>query len=911
MIFEQAYFGGVRTHSCIASSLTDETLLSELTGQTDKPHTLDKIEPYFSGTKINGYYIFIKTIPVENAERTGIVFSHCIIAKDEQLQKINNLKPLFLRLLSKPELNKSQLDTIQINDEDLSIEEEVDSNCLVNKTLEILLNNKKPVLVGYEVFTSVIFELWNVLPRFLRKNFTFRLSGNENDLSENLPSLVYTPLSNEIRWQNTKFVTISCNSEHVDLSPAEYYLIKKNKNEFSSFIVKYEIEVQHISDYRKIEKCYNYFKSWCKQGEIQELNKTIRVVANVFPKPNSVTKLKNELLHSFCNQIENASSWTILSIRNIDFSAYENGYKRISSTMDVWLNSLNENPKKHPISGIAELLSAYVEQTNPDWWNENIERFIRSTGLLIDFHWQLWEYNPSFLHLSERFIVLNESDIIAKIRGTSNKDLIKEFINYSANKKWLNTHAICSAKYFKTTKEAIENHLVILDNKYESLEHLIEVIGNYQFFNYSVTISNTELHKIAAKKAVIDISLLKSPSIENVNWQSIWFYTLQETSDISYGVANVQQLVFSFWDTALTGQKIHVELASFVSESNYGSVLEYPQRSKLWKSNIPDNIKLKILNATAISVVKKGQEFILDDFEDDLKLTLSNSSFVENTLGIQEISIKAKIIFLQNINALNEEFLIKLLHPNIRLVNSEEAIFIGEIINKYEWKRAVKFVRSYKWSNSNLNETWEICKHHYSWMDNLFSNPKSETYGKNNLFEIKPMDKKNKIFISYSSNDRNLREIFKQRLSIYLKSTKNEFDDIWTDKEIPLGGDWNEVIQGALTTSDIGILLVSPMFLGSDYSMGDELEVMLKKKREEGYLIFPILLRECSFQNNDTLSSSQFFKTYKSEYEIYDLLEKNKLMPFDELAEVDKPNERLLNRYFQKLANEIDRAVSI
>lgn len=910
MIFEQAYFGGVRTHSCIASSLTDEILLSELTGQTDKPHTLDKIEPYFSGTRINGYYIFIKTIPVENAERTGIVFSHCIIAKDEQLQKINNLKPLFLRLLTNPELNKSQLDAIQINDEDLHIEEEKDSNRLVNKTLEVLLNNKKPVLIGYEVFTSVIFELWNVLPSFLRKNFTFRLSGNENDLSENPPSLIYTPLSNEIRWQNTKFVTISSNSEHVDLSPAENHLIKNIKNEFSSFIKKYEIEVQHLSDYRKIEKCYDYFNSWCKQEDIQELNKTIRVVANVFPKPNSVTKLKNELLNSFCNQIENASSWTILSIRNIDFNAYENGFKRISSTMDVWLNSLNENHKKHPISEIAELLNAYVEQTNPDWWNENIEGLIKSTGLLIDFHWQLWEYNPSFLHLSERFIVLNESDIIAKINETSNKSLIKEFINYTANKKWLNTHAICSAKYFKTTKEAIENHLLIVDNNYESFEHVVDVIGKSNFFNYAISTHNVELHKIAASKAVIDCTLLNSNNISNLNWQSIWYITLQETQDISYGIENVQELIFSFWDLVVSGQEFKVELAAFIAETEYGNVLEYPQRTMLWKADISDNIKTKILNITSISVVKMVTKFNLDDFEDELKRTLTSKAFVENTIGKQEISIKAQTIFLQNINALNEEYFIKLLLPNIKLVNSEEAIFIGEIINKYEWKRAVKLIRYHKNNNYNLNRAWNICKHHIGFWDNLFSSS-SDKYEINENVNIVTMDKKIKIFISYSSADRNLREIMYQRLSIYLKSTKNRFDPIWTDKEIPLGGNWDGVIQEALETSDIGILLVSPMFLGSDYSMGEELEVMLKKKQEEGYLIFPILLRECNFHNNGTLNSIQFFKTYKSEYEVTDLLEKNKLMPFDELAEVENPKERLLNKYFQKLANEIDRAILI
>lgn len=187
----------------------------------------------------------------------------------------------------------------------------------------------------------------------------------------------------------------------------------------------------------------------------------------------------------------------------------------------------------------------------------------------------------------------------------------------------------------------------------------------------------------------------------------------------------------------------------------------------------------------------------------------------------------------------------------------------------------------------------------------------------NNEYEVLPslnkhdnMNNSNElnIFISYSSADRNLRKILQARLEIYLRSTKNSYNPIWSDIEIQIGSDWNNEIQNALSNSNIGILLISPMFLGSRYAMGEELDNMLKR-RQNGYLLIPILLRECNFHFNKDLASIQFYKTYKSEYDVTDLLEKNKLMPFDELVEITNPNERLLNKYFQKLANNIDNAV--
>ncbi len=166
-----------------------------------------------------------------------------------------------------------------------------------------------------------------------------------------------------------------------------------------------------------------------------------------------------------------------------------------------------------------------------------------------------------------------------------------------------------------------------------------------------------------------------------------------------------------------------------------------------------------------------------------------------------------------------------------------------------------------------------------------------------------------KIFISYSSADRKLREIIEKKLKVHLKSSKYKYQEIWTDVEIAIGDDWNTEIQDALKISNIGILLVSPDFLGSQYCSEDELKIMLDKRQNEGYLIVPILLRECNFSNNAKLKAMQFFKTYQSEYEVTDLLKKDNLMPFEDLADVENPKDRLLNRYFVKLVKELDFAL--
>ncbi|MEI7726922.1 MAG: COR domain-containing protein [Bacteroidota bacterium] len=167
----------------------------------------------------------------------------------------------------------------------------------------------------------------------------------------------------------------------------------------------------------------------------------------------------------------------------------------------------------------------------------------------------------------------------------------------------------------------------------------------------------------------------------------------------------------------------------------------------------------------------------------------------------------------------------------------------------------------------------------------------------------------NKIFISYSSADRNLRQIFEQRLKVHLASAKYKYDTVWSDVEIPAGSDWNEKIQTALNQSNIGILLVSQQFLGSRYCMGVEFKEMLDRRKSEGYIIIPVLLQKCNFQNNAELNKKQFVQTSKSECGITDKSGKNELMPFDKILNIKDKYGTILNEYFLKVTAAIDEAI--
>jgi hypothetical protein len=172
-----------------------------------------------------------------------------------------------------------------------------------------------------------------------------------------------------------------------------------------------------------------------------------------------------------------------------------------------------------------------------------------------------------------------------------------------------------------------------------------------------------------------------------------------------------------------------------------------------------------------------------------------------------------------------------------------------------------------------------------------------------------PLMEKVKIFVSYCSADRELREYIVEELNVHLKNYEGFTFTLWDDTAIDLGADWETTIENAMAECQAALLLVSPKFAASKYITEKELVEFFKRKKEEGFLIMPMLLRKYNFSRLEQLAKLNFFKTYHSEYGYSKPLLRNKLIPFDKLAEDENITDEKLNLYFNKLGEFIHTAV--
>ena len=107
------------------------------------------------------------------------------------------------------------------------------------------------------------------------------------------------------------------------------------------------------------------------------------------------------------------------------------------------------------------------------------------------------------------------------------------------------------------------------------------------------------------------------------------------------------------------------------------------------------------------------------------------------------------------------------------------------------------------------------------------------------------------VFISYSHND----EAWKDRLVSHLGVLQHEgLLDLWDDRRIGAGEDWDKEIVEAMAKANVAILLVSADFLTSKFIRGTEVPTFLKRRDEEGMRIFPIIVKPFAWKQVEWLS---------------------------------------------------------
>lgn len=101
------------------------------------------------------------------------------------------------------------------------------------------------------------------------------------------------------------------------------------------------------------------------------------------------------------------------------------------------------------------------------------------------------------------------------------------------------------------------------------------------------------------------------------------------------------------------------------------------------------------------------------------------------------------------------------------------------------------------------------------------------------------------IFVSYSHKDSREKAKLLTQLGVLEHAG---LIDVWSDSRIEAGDEWQQAIEQAMAAAKVAILLVTANFLTSPFIRREEIPTLLKRRKDEGLIIFPVIAKDCAWK---------------------------------------------------------------
>ena len=106
------------------------------------------------------------------------------------------------------------------------------------------------------------------------------------------------------------------------------------------------------------------------------------------------------------------------------------------------------------------------------------------------------------------------------------------------------------------------------------------------------------------------------------------------------------------------------------------------------------------------------------------------------------------------------------------------------------------------------------------------------------------MPKKLNIFLSYAHEDEAMKIQLDRNLIMLKRSDKI---NVWQDRQIMAGQEWDDSIAKELASADIILLLISVDFNNSQYIWDKELKIAMERHEKNEARVIPVILRTCDW----------------------------------------------------------------
>jgi hypothetical protein len=709
----QAYFGAVRgvSHGELASSLPNTRLRSYLAGVTDRPAVPASYElpAYLSADSFDGYYLLFRTWPDQAVQRSGLVFTHVLMVRQEQLEVIQELGSVLGLLLAAPPPVAERSTTLAPLrlPEPISIEEPK-ITALPVSWLSILgqlveATESAPVYIYSEaaLFQAFLEALWRGLPSPLRQQLTWGIRFIPPATQETAPRLVRVPEELASKWLGRQVIKLDINELKEPTSPIERMIFAPiHVADFRSFLSELAVTPISFKELRQCQRAFQQYEMMEGKASAGELLALVRTLRHVQPEPGKALALKHRAVEALVAAVQANGITEAMALRNLEVTAFAPQDKEQLDAAVGWaVNRLvlagdqKQTQRRELLSYLAEKEAGVIEA----WWQAAAGGAFR----------QALEV-PSAAGAGIIWIGITESEHVRNYTTCA----LPVAVAWEQQ-----LHKSCPAALTKAAADAVTTFCVAhgwwdlfakaVEAAYAPAEALRRVVEAEKRLKLTASprvaqvagrVTGAELVKLAVQEATQqliglagtrcgeDAYLLAPMDVHQKSWRLIWSISLAHSKSLTVGLRNATETINTFLAEVAAGHADEQLPLELMAASVYANVLLLPERAQVW-SKLPVKLRQRFVAATLDALVMQILAGDVIGKVDDLLTYAQDVAFNTKFLYQQRHDLSAVLMANSILKNLTDSYLQDYIR-NLPTATHIVAAQVGKLIQERNWHKS-------------------------------------------------------------------------------------------------------------------------------------------------------------------------------------------------------------------------------
>lgn len=699
MRVEQAVYGEIpgRGHGLRTSS-TNAPIAAAIASKLDLPDVVppgvQAWSPFVRGFPIDDHYVLARTFLDSSASRGGMVLTHALIVRLDDICEVGSLAALFGRLAASVTECPDSVVTLEL---DIAGSSNLPAADLIGTANALAAQGLAPVVrLSVEGFEHLVDSLWNNLWPALRRTFAFRLSFGPNDVVEQpTPALVCTPEQLQARW--TKHRIVKPDDQTSNSETAGILCGQRDVQPILALAGDLGLGVHTLRDLSRLERLQTLLST----GEsFDDLLAAIRLGDGLSNQPAFGASIKDKLIGRFTALIPGAGCKQLLLMRNLVLSGFANT-RPLWSAVELLVSNLGFAPVDD--SDLMEMVAASVDEelALPPWCSavtaglSTVAR--RDKPAIFQAAWRWAEHShaafaaavgalPADATVEQRLA----EEVPRKLHVTSSAALLSPLLK----KRWLTAYGAALAATLSPIDATGQQLKVDKD-----LDHSAGLRSALRFASPSQTLECTLAHKdlrlveLCAEQAAAHPQILSNIRCDDITEQQVWGAVIGRDSSLWNAPSNAIGVRDTVLARLVEGLPVDTGLLEALAQTPLADLSATSERARLW-SLLPASQRDHYLKATAtgwLEVATKGA--VVTFPEAPLDHAIMASSRLRSVLERSSVSVDARLAIVSALPSFPEEVFITWLNnllKGVRLLSHADSEQLGTLVASRHWERTAK-----------------------------------------------------------------------------------------------------------------------------------------------------------------------------------------------------------------------------